>query len=268
MKKITIILFTTIPLFLFAQDVKLMSWNIANLGGSKDSTEVAIMADLIKDYDVVAIQEVVGSEPGPLAVKRLTVNLNKVDSVSKWKYVISSKTIGHGVERYAFVYKSSKLSVKSAMLAPMLIQAVDREPFVCTFKKDLNEFTVVSFHAVPTKKKPEKENSQLIRVHEDYFKKNLIFCGDFNQEENNVAFDELKRAGFLSAIKCHKTSLKMKRLDNGSSFSKAYDNFFYEYANILVRTSYVINFSTDFETVKQARYVSDHCPIILEFNFR
>lgn len=254
---------------ILAQDIKLLSWNIRDLGSSKNQEEIQVMAVQIMNYDVIAIQEVVGSDPGVKAMVRLTQRLNDIDTVSRWLQYTSLKTTGSGVERYGYIYKSVVVTIKDApFLAPMLAETVDREPFICTFEQDTNNFTVVSFHAVPTSKGPETENVQLIKVHEAYPDKNLIFCGDFNQAEDHEAFDNLKSVGFYSALECNLTSLKMKRRDDGTSTYKSYDNFFYEPSAIIIRTSYVINFSTDFGTVKQARYISDHCPIVLEFNFR
>src|SRR5688572_27859862 len=42
---------------------KLVSWNIQDLGQSKSNEEIAFMADVLKDFDMVAIQEVVAKHP-------------------------------------------------------------------------------------------------------------------------------------------------------------------------------------------------------------
>jgi endonuclease/exonuclease/phosphatase family metal-dependent hydrolase len=43
---------------LFSQ-IKLLSWNIENLGQSKSNQEIILIANIVRDYDIIVIQEVV-----------------------------------------------------------------------------------------------------------------------------------------------------------------------------------------------------------------
>ena len=54
MKKI-IILFLFAHQITFSQ-VNLLSWNIENLGKSKSESELTFIANILKNYDIVAIQ--------------------------------------------------------------------------------------------------------------------------------------------------------------------------------------------------------------------
>jgi hypothetical protein len=93
-------------------EIQLLSWNIANLGKSKDDGEIEAMVRVIKDFEVVAIQEVVAGPGGPQAVARLVDALNRRGS--KWDYVVSNPTSGgKGVERYAFLWKPSRVKLDS-----------------------------------------------------------------------------------------------------------------------------------------------------------
>ncbi|WPR71331.1 hypothetical protein SLW70_15565 [Flavobacterium sp. NG2] len=69
---------------------KILSWNIENLGQSKSEVEVEFMANVVMNYDVVAIQEVVAGYGGSQAVARLAAVLNRKGS--KWDYTISEPT--------------------------------------------------------------------------------------------------------------------------------------------------------------------------------
>ena len=69
------------------------------------------MASTIKDFDIVAIQEVVAKDPGGAqAVARLAEALNRMGS--KWDYTISNPTSSSAYksERYAFLWKPSKVT--------------------------------------------------------------------------------------------------------------------------------------------------------------
>lgn len=68
--KISAFYLMRIPLFffffllggiLFAQ-VKISSWNLQNFGKTKTEAEINFMANTLKDFDVVAIQEVVAGK--------------------------------------------------------------------------------------------------------------------------------------------------------------------------------------------------------------
>ena len=61
-----------------------------NLGKSKSDSELDIMANSIKSFDIIAVQEVVAGTGGALAVSRLVSILNRKGT--KWEYVISNPT--------------------------------------------------------------------------------------------------------------------------------------------------------------------------------
>jgi endonuclease/exonuclease/phosphatase family metal-dependent hydrolase len=107
MKKIFLylLLFTTT---LFSQ-TKLLSWNIENIGQSKSDTEISFMANTIKDFDIIAIQEVVAGDGGAQTVARLADELNRKGA--KWDYTISDPTSSsaYKTERYAFIWKTSRV---------------------------------------------------------------------------------------------------------------------------------------------------------------
>jgi hypothetical protein len=82
-----------------------------NLGKSKSDSELMVMANAIKSYDIIAIQEVVAGYGGAKAVSRLVAILNTKGS--KWDYVISNPTTSANPstrERYAFIWKPSSVS--------------------------------------------------------------------------------------------------------------------------------------------------------------
>ena len=70
-----LLLFVFLISISYAQ-VSVCSWNIMNLGKSKSNSELEVMANSIKSYDVIAIQEVVAGPGGAQAVSRLVAILN------------------------------------------------------------------------------------------------------------------------------------------------------------------------------------------------
>ena len=104
-KFIYLFFFFSLPIF---SQTKLLSWNLENFGKSKSDQEISFIANTIKDYDIITIQEVVAGNGGAQAVVRLADELNRKGS--KWDYRISDPTSSssYKTERYAFLWKTSK----------------------------------------------------------------------------------------------------------------------------------------------------------------
>jgi deoxyribonuclease-1-like protein len=54
-----------------------VSWNIQNFGKSKSEVEINFIANTLKNYDIIAIQEVVAGYGGAQAVAKLAAELNR-----------------------------------------------------------------------------------------------------------------------------------------------------------------------------------------------
>ncbi len=246
-----------------ADRVRLVTWNLLNFGGSKDEQEVAFIASLLRDFDVVAMQEVITSPKGAQAVARLDAQLDR--SGAQWDYVVSDPTTGQGSERYAFLWKPSRVRLAGRpWLEPSLADALDREPYLARFETPQGRrMLVASFHAVPTAKKPADEIAWLDQLHQRYPDDHLLILGDFNLSEQHDAFDALKAAGYRPAIVDQKTSIRMRRKD-GQHLANEYDNIFYEAAPLRVEAAGVIDFTDAFRTLRDARKISDHLPVSVD----
>lgn len=62
---------------LILAQVRVVSWNLQNLGKSKSGDEIAFMANTLRDFDVIALQEVIAGYGGAQAVARLAGELNR-----------------------------------------------------------------------------------------------------------------------------------------------------------------------------------------------
>ncbi len=258
-----------------AETIKVLSWNLYNFGKSKDAQEIEYIAKKLRDYDIVAIQEVSTSLYGIRAVGKLADELNRTGS--KWEYKISDPTSGDGKERYAYFWKTTtmnaKISLQKAWLEESIEKRVDREPFMARFeidfKKDNTKNTVLigSFHAVPKSKDPEKEVVFLEEIPNRYRTDNILILGDFNLDGRHKAFDGLRNRSFVAAFEGQKTSLRMKKKD-GEPLNEEYDNIFVETRAFSIKKAEVIHFYKDYGSLKDARYISDHIPIWVALNFK
>uniref|UniRef100_UPI00404A71DE endonuclease/exonuclease/phosphatase family protein n=1 Tax=Flavobacterium sp. TaxID=239 RepID=UPI00404A71DE len=260
MKKSIYILFLFFSLSVFPQ-LKIVSWNIENLGKSKSENEIAYIANTLKDYDLVAIQEVVAGKGGAQAVAKIADVLNRKGA--KWDYTISNPTTGsaYKTERYAFLWKTAKVKkIGKAWLEKKYKQEIDREPFFCTFQYNNKEITLVNFHAITKSKQPEREIKYFKYLPEEYPKLHLLFLGDFNCPQSHTVFNPLKKMGYAPVFKNQKTTLK-RACKNGNCLASELDNIFYKPSLISIVNSKIIPFYKDFATLALAREISDHVPI-------
>ncbi len=252
-------------LTVFSQ-TKLLSWNLENFGKSKSDQEIAFITNTIKDYDIIAVQEVVAGNGGAQAVARLADELNRKGT--KWDYRISDPTSSSSkkTERYAFLWKTTNLKLKGKpWLEQKYHSEIEREPYFATFEIKGKTITVASFHAITKSHQPETEIKYFKLLPQEYPSLNLVFAGDFNCPQSHSVFTPLKNMGFSPILKNQKTSLKTK-VKKGNYLASEYDNIFYKINSITFIKSDAILFYKNFISLKEARKISDHLPIWFEFS--
>ena len=263
MKKILCFLFLVVYVAAFSQ-LKIISWNVENLGKSKSDSTITYIANTLKDYDVVALQEVVAGYGGSQAVAKLAAELNRKGS--KWDYVVSQPTSGssYKIERYAFLWKTSSVKkIGEAWLEKKYSLEIDREPYYCTFNYNEKPITLVNFHAITKSKQPETEIKYFKFLPLEYPLLNLLFIGDFNCPQSHTVFNPLKKMDYVSVFENQKTTLK-KECKKQVCLASEFDNIWFNSSKIKVSKSGVIHFYKDFESLEIASEVSDHIPIWAE----
>lgn len=264
MKFIVAIFLSLFIAFSSLAQTKLMTWNLCNFGKSKSAEEITYIANILKDADIVAIQEVSASDFGSQAVAKLADELNRKGA--KWDYTLSDPTNGQGVERYAFLWKTSKAKLSGkAWLEKNLDMLIDREPFMARFTIGNKTVLMSTLHAVPSSKNPAEECKYLYKIDSIYKADNIMIMGDFNLSQKSEAFKSLKTRKVNPVLIDQKTSIKMKP-KNGQVLANEYDNIFVDSPNIKQTSVGVVNFALKFTDLKQARQISDHIPVYLIFN--
>jgi len=250
----------------FYSQTKLLSWNLQNFGKSKSDQEIAYIANTIKGFDIVTIQEVVAGNGGAQAVTRLANELNTKGA--KWDYRISDPTSSNAykTERYAFLWKTTKLKLEGKpWLERNYHLEIDREPYFATFKIKGKAVTIVSFHAITKSKQPETEIKYFKFLPQEYSKLNLLFAGDFNCPQSHSVFNPIKQMGYQSILVNQKTSLK-QACKKYQCLASEFDNMYYNSSKVKVKNAGVILFYSDFIWFKEAKKISDHIPIWVEFS--
>ena len=249
--------------------LRVATWNLYNFGKSKDAGEVAFIAEALRDYDVVAIQEVSTGPAGAQAVARLVDELDRRGF--DWDYRVSDPTSGDGSERYAYLWKPSRARLMGrAWLEESLADRIDREPYMARFESRRGGGTalVASIHAVPRSKDPEREVVLLSELHDRYDADHLVILGDFNLDEDDEAFGGLFRAGYRAVLDDQPTSLRRKRRDGPQGhLANEYDNIFVEAGPLRPSGGGAVDFTRSFNTLREARRISDHLPVYVDLQW-
>ncbi|WKB82755.1 endonuclease/exonuclease/phosphatase family protein [Cellulophaga lytica] len=247
-----------------SKEVKIISWNIRDFGKTKNSEELDKIADIVRDTDILAIQEVVAGYGGAQAVAKLSDILNRKGS--KWDYVISNPTNSskYVTERYAFIWKTKHIKIKSrGFLVKELDEQVEREPFLLNFYIEGEKFTVLNFHSRPYNRDPESEVKAISKYILNSFTSPILLLGDFNINDKNDAFNNLKNEGYKTAVVNKKTTLK-KKCYRGQYTNHAIDNIFYS-KQIQKVDAKVIDFIKTCNNLDAGRDLSDHLPVYMKF---
>jgi len=262
-------LFLLVSFTVFSQDqISVISWNIQDFGKTKNSEELDRMAQILREADIVALQEVVAGYGGAQAVAKLADNLNRKGA--KWDYVISNPTKSpkYVTERYAFIWKTKNIKIKNrGALISELDSLVDREPFFLDFYIKGRKLSLINFHSRPHDKNPEREILAITDyLKSDDFQHPIILAGDFNVDQKKIVFKGLKEQGYIAAVTGAKTTLKLNCTIDGY-LNYPIDNIFYS-DKILANKSYAIDFVKACENLTRARELSDHLPVFLNFSFK
>lgn len=247
-----------------AQSVHLVTWNIQDLGGTKSDQEIEVMAQILREVDIVAIQEVVGKDhAGAQAVARLADALDRTGA--DWDYVVSERTSGSSYEseRYAFLWKTSRATISGQ---PRLISAwenlVVREPFVARFRTKAGELVLVNFHAVHHDRQPELEIKVVRELAYSFGNTPVIFMADWNVVDHHTVFNPLRKTGYQFAVQGQLTTLK-KSCAGSQYRNHGIDNVFFPPDLELVRSG-VLDFVGECDRLDAGRRISDHLPVWVE----
>lgn len=246
-------------------EISLISWNIKDFGRTKNAEELNQIAEIVREADILAVQEVVAGYGGAQAVAKLADILNRKGA--KWDYVISDPTNSpkYVTERYAIIWKTKHIKIKNrGRLIAALDSLIDREPYLLDLYTKGKMFHLINFHSRPYDKDPENEILALANYAIDSLNTApLIIAGDFNVDEKMPVFNRLKNLGYKTAITNQKTTLKWE-CDRNNYLNYPIDNIFYS-KNIQKTEGDVIDFVEFCENLQKARKLSDHLPVLFTF---
>jgi endonuclease/exonuclease/phosphatase family metal-dependent hydrolase len=240
--------------------LRLGSFNIEKLG-KNNSYQAQNAAIILKDYDIVAIQEVMNTgatKKNPIGTKGIEALKKIISSLGDdWAYVISPEPNGtsgaqnsgafNTFEYYAFIYRKSKVDItpNSAHLwdeSKNPIAGVknperqfDREPFIASFKAKNGklDFTLITIHAAAPDAKWRKDEIRRLKIvyekvqDEDPNQNDIFLLGDFNTNVDKSEWQDLKSIEAMEHILTSKDITTLNKKEGKLSNSQ-YDTIWYQ----------------------------------------
>jgi deoxyribonuclease-1-like protein len=259
--------------------IRIATFNIQRFGEKKSANAdvMRIIALIVSNFDLVAIQEV--QSPQAMPVAKLVDLINR----SGGRYDASvSEPIGRTTyrEQYAFVWDATRIRMipDSGYVVRDDSDRMHRPPMVASFETRIApvpgrqpfRFTMINAHTDPSQVSPRGESNEMnvlddvfIRVREYEYQNrgimNVMLVGDLNVSTANLG--ELGRIpGVITVVGTTPTN---------TAGTKTYDHILFDSR---ITTGYtgifgVIDYEREYGlTSEQAAMVSDHRPVWAEFS--
>lgn len=240
--------------------IRIGTFNIEKLG-KENEYQAKNAAEILKNYDIVAIQEVMNtgaSKTSPLGKDGIEALRRVVSYLGEdWDYVISPEPNGtasakrskafNTFEYYAFLYRKSKIELisNSAHLWDEEKNPIkglkdqerqfDREPFIASFRaKNGNlDFTIITIHAAAPGKGWRKDEIKRLAVvydtvqESDPSQNDVFLMGDFNTNVDKKEWDSVKSLPSMKHIISSKDITTINK-NKGRLSNSQYDTIWYQ----------------------------------------
>ena len=251
------------------ETLRIASFNIQVLGTSKMGKPevVATLSEIIRQFDVVAIQEIRSKDPE--IIPRLVKQVNAEGG--NYKFVIGPR-LGRTVskEQYAYVFDANRVLYNPDSVGTVLdpSDVPHREPFFVQFlaRTDQPEkafsFWLVNIHTDPDE--VPQELAALAQVYSimkntRFAEDDVILLGDFN-----AAASEMLPLGQVPGLQT-----VIANQPTNTRLTKSYDNLLFDQATVNEFTGSSGVYSIQDRhgmKLEQALEVSDHLPVWAEFS--
>lgn len=264
---------TIITLFIgllsFGQDsITIASWNLKNFGQTKlnDASRINVIVDVIKEFDIVAIQEV---QDISLQLPDKLIELINQDG-SNYKQISSNRVGRIRKEQYVYVYNVDKVALISSTIGYGLEcnDEFAREPFYCGFKAGNFDFILFTIHTDPDDvniEVPALANAYLHLQNNTKIENDIIMLGDFNANAPNSQFE-----GYIEMSSIDEISNIFFCIEDETNTAggKSYDNIIFqsnytsEYSN---SSGVYIFWQIHNISLELGKKISDHLPVWASF---
>ncbi|XP_055330937.1 mucin-2-like isoform X2 [Paramacrobiotus metropolitanus] len=264
--------------------VRICTWNVFRFGPKKfddDSDDfpkkygkpkIHMMIEQISNCDLLALQEYFDPTLGVL--NRLVRALSK-NTGSAWNYTVSDRVGRTSQEQYVFLYRTEVAQHQDNEICPDPDDVYSRDPYFAKFKilkKDtcFSDIVLGTIHTEP--EKAVEEMNELVKSYDwaekRFGTKNVMVTGDYNGDCQYVRKSEWPNVKLFTDQRFKwmiKTGTDTASMASECTFDRAVvreDKLFKCFVDVKV-----LDFVDKYKIkVAEARQLSDHFPVVLNFN--
>ncbi|XP_012939295.2 deoxyribonuclease-1 [Aplysia californica] len=258
--------------------LKIAAFNIQIFGTKKlgKTDVIGVLVKILCRYDLILIQEI--RDSSETALDNLVSMCTQVDPGNPFESVVSER-LGRGncKEQYAFMYRTSRLSVADTYQyddgEDDGSDVFQREPFAVRFTSpttEITDFAIIAIHTSP--EDAVKEIGALHKVYDSTKKhwdlEDIMVAGDFNADEGYVDQEDWAKIA-LRNDRRFRWLIKDETDTTVGNTDRAYDRFVVAGKKLVKAvvpgSAGVFQFDKELGlSVEEAEDVSDHFPIELE----
>ncbi len=251
------------------ETITIASWNLKNFGQTKlnDPSRIDVIVDVLKAYDITAIQEVQDVSQGlaPALIEKINA------SGLNYNYVISDRVGRTRMEQYLVVYNDDVIdfipTTSGYGIEPS--DEFSREPFYGMFKSGNFDFYLMTIHTDPDDVGIEIPALQTAYTHLQGNTPNehdIILLGDFNAKAPGVSAGSYITMDAVGTIPNIIFTINEETNTRGG---RAYDNIIFQgnYTTEYLGHSGVYTFWTTYDLSEDQGFaISDHKPVWATFS--
>jgi deoxyribonuclease-1-like protein len=241
-------------------DAKVMMKN-----ATKETEVIPEMAEILRNFDLIAIQEVSTDASGSQSIGKLQAELN--NKGAGWDVILTTFIKGSKGEKFALLFRKDKFMklAGSELITSMGISRGISHPMI----KDLRTGKIINiynFHLKPKTDGPLEELAQITGHWQSFDTNYSIYSGDFNlngKKIDKVFYDVLGMKSLITG----ETSLGNVIDAKNGYYSQEFDNIMVGKGIEVVETA-ILDFVPLAQNLKEAKKISDHLPVMLKFKIR
>ena len=247
------------------RDIRIATFYISSLSDNNRVPELIYTAQIIKYYDVIAVQG--GTDE---AILKKIVDILKSLGLN-YAYTSAPAPKGGHQDLHAFLYRLDSISIiQNGKIFQTTPSHFSREPFYATFQAGHFDFTLVSIHAAWGTNE-EQRRAEIAALPDLYhslqkelpLEQDIILLGHFNLPPEDPAWDSLKRFPTMTHLikPPDTTNIAGTRLYDNIWFQKKYTG---EYTGRSGVTKFDENMFRNNDQ-KAGNAVSDYRPVWADF---
>ena len=249
--------------------ITIASWNLKNFGPTKlnDAARIGVIVDVLKQYDITAIQEVQNLDQ---TLAPTLISLMNADG-SNYAFIISNRLGYTTQEQYLYVYDDDKIDPVSntAGYGFEPNDEFSREPFYQMFQAGNFDFYLMTIHTSPSNVSLAIPALDTTYEHLQYGdsggENDIILLGDFNARAPGTTAGSYATMTDLATIP---SMTFLINTDTNTRGGRAYDNILFQSSHT---TEYsgeagVHTFWPDYNLTEDEGFaISDHKPVWAKF---